>query len=175
MPLETATYISDLVVTNPAVGDGIKQGDDHLRLIKSTLQNTFSGVTGEVTVTHGDLNNGVVPVGGIILWSGSIASIPSNWELCDGTSGTPDLRDRFVLGAGSTYTPGTTGGSYTTTSGGAHTHGGVTGSTAGTFDAVLGEGLEFTPTHTHTISSDGAHTHSAQPPYYALAYIMRTA
>jgi microcystin-dependent protein len=47
----------------------------------------------------------------IMLWSGSIASIPSGWALCDGSSGRPDLRDRFVVGAGSTYAVNATGGS----------------------------------------------------------------
>ena len=42
---------------------------------------------------------GNVPAGGIILWSGNIASIPEGWVLCDGSNGTPDLRDRFVVGA----------------------------------------------------------------------------
>jgi len=42
---------------------------------------------------------GVVPVGGIILWSGTIANIPTNWALCNGAGGTPDLRDKFVVGA----------------------------------------------------------------------------
>ena len=40
-----------------------------------------------------------IPVGGIIMWSGTIASIPSNWRLCNGGNGTPDLRNRFVIGA----------------------------------------------------------------------------
>jgi len=51
------------------------------------------------------------PVGGIIMWSGSIASIPSGWALCNGSNGTPDLRDRFVVGAGSSYAVAATGGS----------------------------------------------------------------
>jgi microcystin-dependent protein len=51
------------------------------------------------------------PVGGIILWSGSVASIPSGWALCNGSNGTPDLRDRFVVGAGNTYAVNATGGS----------------------------------------------------------------
>jgi len=51
------------------------------------------------------------PTGGIIMWSGSVISIPSGWYLCDGNNGTPDLRNRFVVGAGSTYTPAATGGS----------------------------------------------------------------
>lgn len=52
-----------------------------------------------------------VPTGGIIMWSGSIISIPTGWLLCDGSSGTPDLRDRFIVGAGSVYSPAATGGS----------------------------------------------------------------
>jgi hypothetical protein len=43
--------------------------------------------------------SGNVPIGGIILWSGTVASIPANWHLCDGTESTPDLRDKFIVGA----------------------------------------------------------------------------
>jgi hypothetical protein len=53
--LEAATYISGLVATNPVVGDDVAQGDDHLRLIKSTLLATFPNVTGAVTPTHTQL------------------------------------------------------------------------------------------------------------------------
>lgn len=56
MALETATYISDLVSTNPTASDGISQGDDHLRLLKSTLKTTFPNVSGAVTPTHTELN-----------------------------------------------------------------------------------------------------------------------
>ena len=52
-----------------------------------------------------------VPTGVIVMWSGSIASIPSGWYLCNGSNGTPDLRNRFVVGAGSTYAVDATGGS----------------------------------------------------------------
>ena len=48
-----------------------------------------------------------------MLWSGSIASIPTTWRLCDGTRKTPDLRDAFLLGAGNTYSVDDTGGSLT--------------------------------------------------------------
>lgn len=191
MPVETATYISDLVPANPLVTDGLNQGDDHLRLIKQVLQTTFPHASGAVSAAFADLDHGYVPVGGIVLWSGSIASIPANWHLCDGTSGTPDLRDRFVVGAGSTYAVDATGGSATTSSDGAHTHTGATGGTAlsldmipaqgnvsgtpGTGDVVLKDATEATHVnpHTHTISSDGAHTHTHTPPYFALAYIQR--
>jgi hypothetical protein len=57
MPLEAATYIHQLVSTNPVGAVDIKaQGDDHLRLLKSTLQATFPNITGAVTVTHAQIN-----------------------------------------------------------------------------------------------------------------------
>jgi microcystin-dependent protein len=68
------------------------------------------------------------PAGGIIMWSGSIAAIPAGWALCNGTSGTPDLRDRFVIGAGTLYAVNATGGSATSVSAG--TVGGTTGATS---------------------------------------------
>jgi microcystin-dependent protein len=52
-----------------------------------------------------------VPRGGIITWSGALAAIPAGWRLCDGTGGTPDLRDRFILGTSAGQQPGGTGGS----------------------------------------------------------------
>ena len=51
------------------------------------------------------------PTGIIMMWSGSSATIPYGWYLCDGNNGTPNLRDRFVVGAGNTYAVGATGGS----------------------------------------------------------------
>lgn len=59
-----------------------------------------------------------LPVGIISLWSGEIVSIPAGWALCDGANGTPDLRDRFIVGAGTDFNVGDTGGSDT------HDHGG---------------------------------------------------
>lgn len=56
MALETATYISDLDSANPTASDAKNQGDDHLRLIKSTVKATFPNVTGAVTPTHTELN-----------------------------------------------------------------------------------------------------------------------
>lgn len=50
------------------------------------------------------------PIGTIVIWSGTADNIPTGWQLCDGTNGTPDLRDKFVLGAGTTHNVGETGG-----------------------------------------------------------------
>lgn len=77
---------------------------------------------------HQLIVNRGVPYGCIVMWSGIIADIPDTWALCDGTGGTPDLRDRFVVGAGTTYDPLETGGSATLSGtgtielGGAHDH-----------------------------------------------------
>ena len=69
-----------------------------------------ANITG--TVTAGDfVGNGVIPIGGIIMWSGADNAVPSNWQLCNGTNGTPNLIDRFVVGRGSAYGSGATGGS----------------------------------------------------------------
>ena len=66
--------------------------------------------TTQIATTAFVLTNGV-PSGAILMWSGSVASIPSGWSLCDGTNSTPDLRNRFVVGAGDTYSVDATGGS----------------------------------------------------------------
>ena len=163
MPLESGSYISDLVVTNPVATDPVSRADDHMRLIKATIKNTFPNITGPVTLTQDNLNRGGIPVGAIVLWSGSVASIPAGWALCDGNNGTPDLTGTFVRHAdadtGGSFAPGDQGGSstdsITTSSDGAHTHtalaggdhdhGGSTASHALTEDQL--------PVHSHTLTS----------------------
>lgn len=66
------------------------------------------------------VNSGLVPLGGILIWSGSAASIPTGWSLCNGTGGTPDLRDKFIVCSGSTYATTDTGGAASLNA--AHTH-----------------------------------------------------
>lgn len=56
MGLETGTYISDLVGSNPIATDGLAQADDHLRLLKNTIKTTFPSITGAVSATHTELN-----------------------------------------------------------------------------------------------------------------------
>lgn len=116
-----------------------------------------------------DLSATMWQTGMIILWSGSIASIPAGWHLCDGTEGTPDLRNRFIVCIGDLYNPSDIGGAMThihTASQPAHTH---------TFPPGLGFafGTFMTnnmPTARPAITVDTA-THL--PPFYALAYIMK--
>jgi hypothetical protein len=135
--------------------------------------------------------------GMIILWSGSIGSIPAGWVLCNGSNSTPDLRDRFVVAAGSIYSVGATGGSadavlvshtHTATStvtdpGHSHTfvyepglaaagagRNGVGGSTPFSTTTVS-TGITVATSNT-TVGVSG--TNANLPPYYALAYIMKT-
>ena len=142
----------------------------------------------------------LVPSGGIIMWSGSIASIPSGWLLCDGSNSTPDLRNRFIVGAGSTYSVAGTGGSadaivvshtHTITDPG-HAHNPPAGfnyvtnpfSGDGQIDSSRATGpdeknLGFVASATNTtgisINSAGSSgTNANLPPYYALAYIMKS-
>jgi len=107
--------------------------------------------------------------GCIVIWSGAIVNIPAGYQICDGTNGTPDLRDRFVVGAGSTYNPGDTGGnsshSHTWTIP-LHTHTIV----GGTNIAAGGDYNKVTDQSSNTGSTNSS---SSLPPYYALAYIMK--
>src|SRR5690606_19832012 len=131
-------------------------------------------------------SDAAIPVGGIIMWSGSIASIPAGWALCDGTNGTPDLRDRFIVGAGGSYAVGETGGaaqvtltvdeipahshSATVSTDGSHTHTGTTNSagdhshTIGSYQlmdwGINNNTYQLTPGTASRTSTDGAHTHS---------------
>ena len=91
------------------------------------------------------LISALVPSGVVMMWSGAANAIPSGYVICDGSNGTPDLRNRFVIGAGSNYAVGATGGGSTTTS--------------------VGD-VEAGPQATVSTSS--------LPPYYALCYIMKT-
>jgi microcystin-dependent protein len=72
------------------------------------------------------ISGATIPAGLISMWSGSIGSIPSGWYLCDGSNGTPNLTDRFIVGAGSTYAVNGAGGAtsvtLTTNNLPAHTH-----------------------------------------------------
>jgi hypothetical protein len=70
-----------------------------------------AGATGATGAQGPAGSNATIPSGIVVMWSGSSATIPSGWLLCNGANGTPDLRDRFVIGAGNTYNVGANGGS----------------------------------------------------------------
>ncbi len=112
----------------------------------------------------------MLPAGIILLWFGSIASIPSGYVICDGTNGTPDLRDKFVVGAGSAYAVDDVGGAVDhnhTFTGDGHTHTLVSG-------ILLGVGTDFSNITDSTNVTGTTDNGSTLPPYHALAYIMKT-
>src|SRR3990172_420875 len=100
---------------------------------------------------------GGVPIGGIIMWSGTVATIPATWQICDGTNGTPDLRDKFVVGAkqddGGVAKTNVTG--SLTQSGGS-----ISYTPAGSNSAPTFSGTTLSD-HVHSGSGDhAAHTHT---------------
>ena len=119
-----------------------------------------------------------VPVGGIIMWSGATNNIPTGWALCDGNNGTPNLQDKFIVGAGSSYAVDATGGSADATLV-SHTHNllynhGSFGGSSGAVTPRSGNS-PVTPGISGRVSTEGSSATNANlPPYYALAYIMKT-
>ena len=152
--------------------------------------------------TFGSSASGTIPAGGIIMWSGS--SVPTGWALCNGQNGTPDLRNRFIVGAhsgtgdGITTTPGPDFGTTTGTLTSNYTPGNFGGRVAHRLTvAELAEHFHYVPTPggasglsdtattvaanydylpaMPTSSSGSNNYHENRPPYYALAFIMKIA
>ena len=156
---------------------------------------TLGDNSNRLATTSFVLNNSV-PAGGIILWSGSTAAVPTGFLLCDGTSGTPDLRNRFIVGAGGSYAVDAVGGSKDsvvvththTVNDSGHNHttplptqwavggSGLVTFSSGAADGASGfSGVSDTKTTGVTLTSSGVSgTDANLPPYYALAYIMKT-
>lgn len=119
---------------------------------------------------------GGIPAGGIIIWSGAADAVPPGWVVCDGTNGTPDLRDRFVLGGGGSRAVGSTGGAethkLTTSEMPSHSHSlSIGGGASGTRLATASTGSNSISTST----AGGSASHSIMPPHYVLCYIMKIA
>jgi hypothetical protein len=167
-------------------------------LTGSPLAPTASVATSNTQIATTAFVRSIVPTGVILMWSGSIATIPSGWFICDGANGTPDLRNRFIVGAGSTYAVAATGGSadaivvshtHTATSvvsESSHTHslpiqnypgngfisGG--GNAYGTGSGTTGSAVTGITVATTNASTGSSGTNANLPPYYALAYIMKS-
>jgi hypothetical protein len=147
--------------------------------IDKALLQPIENALGAVTQKLSGIDEGAnrIPAGLIAMWSGSVANIPSGWALCDGSNGTPDLRDRFIVGAGGSYNVGSRGGQKEVTltvnqiPPHSHTYRGNT-STHSTRGPVGGSGYPLFGNMT-TSQTGGGQPHENRPPYYALAYIMK--
>jgi hypothetical protein len=211
-PLATYTDINGTVANaNPIVLDASGRLANEVWLTygvnyKFVLKNSAGSTIGTYDNIYGIVGvqtavGTTIPLGVITLWYGSIGSVPTGWYLCDGANGTPDLRDKFVVAAGSTYAVNATGGSadavvvshtHTATStptvtdpGHLHTIN-TTTNLAGGVDGpnVAGSGVlrstnsavtGITVSVATTVATAGVSgTNANLPPYYALAYIMKS-
>lgn len=112
-----------------------------------------------------------------MMWSGATNNIPSGFVLCDGTNNTPDLRNRFIVAAGENYNIGDTGGQASASLAHAHSFSGKTEKPSKTISGGSGGIIVAANTHTHDFSgntSSAALSVNTLPPYYALAYIMKS-
>ena len=211
-PLATYTDVNGLIPnTNPIIlgTDGrlpselwLTYGYSYKLVLEDASNNliaTYDNVAGPLTSIPAV--SSAFTTGMIMLWAGAIGSIPSGWVLCNGQNGSPDLRDRFIVGAGNAYSVAQTGGSADAIVV-AHTHTGTTDSTTltgtfptaadgGTYSGVFSQGssfsgngqnsqtnyeVNFSAPHTHTLTTNStgvSGTGANIPPYYALAYIYK--
>ena len=149
-------------------------------ILTVTAPNTSTDRT--ITLPDATGTLGILPSGIITMWSGAVSAIPSGWVICDGNNSTPNLTGKFILHAdadsGGTNDVGDTGGSSTTgahtltiSEMPAHTHendGGYGQAASGSYYNTV------QPGNTGSTGGGGSHTHTATPPFYALAYIMKT-
>ena len=150
----SVTWKYDGAVWRRITGVGSAQGAQGAQGVQGATGSGAQGAKGRQGATGAQGVQGstgsttfAVPTGGIIIWSGASNAIPSGWVLCDGSNSTPDLRNRFVVGGGSSYSVGAQGGA----------------------DSVTLSTSQL-PSHTHNLnhnhsfasstSSDGAHTHT---------------
>jgi hypothetical protein len=209
-PFATYTDVNGLIAnTNPIILGTDGRPPSEIWLTDGFFYKFILTDSSDVTIQTYDNLYGIIgaapspatptPAGVIVLWSGSIGSIPSGWALCNGNNGTPDLRDRFVVGAGSNYAVNASGGSadaivvshtHTATSvvtdpGHFHDNRGISQPGSGDFNTrlsdVAGTSGEATTTETTGItvattnaSAGTSGTNANLPPYYALCYIQKT-
>ena len=208
-PLATYTTVSGTIANaNPIIlgTDGRAPNEIWLTYgynYKFILQDSAGGTIATYDDIYGILGtipaaSSTLPTGMILLWSGSIGSIPAGYLLCDGTNSTPDLRNRFIIGAGSSYSVNQTGGSAdsivvshthtATVTDPGHTHtptpstsflratAGANGSNSGSNwrNDTLTISSETTGITVANATTGTSGTGANIPPYFALCYIMKS-
>lgn len=159
MPLETASYISELDATWPLGTDPVSQGDDHVRLVKGVLQTQFPNLgAAPVTATAEDLSGSPTPVGTVLPYAGS--DEPEGYFLCNGGVHSRTTQAALYAVIGITYGAGDGSTTFNVPD------------LRGKVPAMLGDGNliatdagkdvwteDDLPAHGHTTSTNGAHTH----------------
>jgi hypothetical protein len=200
-PLTTYTTVNgNIANTNPIVLDAYGRTPSEIWMqtgysYKFVIQTADAVTLQTIDNLYPILQNSAATVnpftaGMIIIWSGSLGSIPAGWVLCDGTNSTPDLRNRFVVAAGSTYAVGATGGSAdsivvshthtATVTDPGHVHlsivasGGALGGGANQTVVAGDTSSAVTGISVSNATAGTSGTNANLPPYYALAYIMKT-
>ena len=156
-----------------------------------TVTSDVATVTGNLTVGGTISGFGIAPIGSIIMWSGAKDNIPQGWVLCDGNNSTPDLRGKFILGAGGKYNPNDVGGSETVTltldQMPRHRHEykfkGADNTGGWDSDNIFYDSTSHYNDDAHSNTKVTEYTggnsngdtepHNNMPPYYALCFIMR--
>lgn len=143
----------------------------------------------------------VMPAGAIILWNGAVQQIPAGWALCDGTNGTPNLQSSFVVGAGNSEVPNTSGAasshnhnfnfssSFGTSTDGDHAHAMPSGWYSRNLSCGVHTGVDTDgqDVGSSSVQNNGSHSHTVlvsinqntadvvapRPAWYALCYIMK--
>ncbi len=180
-------------------GETTLEGKVVARSLSVASDATFAGttkMTGSLNLSGGSLEmpkgasitidgvSAVIPSGVIVMWSGSSGDIPAGWALCNGRNGTPDLQDRFIVGAGRSYSVNATGGAasvaLTVAQLPSHTH--RVDARAGDLAAAWKNNSYFFDFSRHYSGNDrsfdteatgGNESHENRPPYYALCFIMK--
>lgn len=167
-----------VVGTESAVDSITRKKDVTVKVYKSGETLPRSSII--VTRYNKSLDSSSIPSGTILPWYGALGSIPSGFALCNGSNGTPDLRNRFLVGAGSSYSLGNTGGVNTVTLTVAqmpsHSHSfysGRYGSSPYSVSCNAHSPGGLLDHKLSTYSAGGNEAHENRPPYYAVYYIMK--
>lgn len=158
--VEVATATELAAAVAPLATTAAMNTADNARVLTTTYNAGVANLQSQIDAeesARAAADTALVPRGIIAMWYGSVASIPAGWALCNGANGTPDMRNRFVVGAGDDYSPLATGGANT------HNHNAATtGSTALSVAQMPSHSHGVTdPTHRHTgVTSSDSHTHA---------------
>lgn len=183
---------SDLTGKLKALG-GIEMTGGKAKFVGDFSVNGAAAFKGDLCVTGGNVDvvngkvkeggNDLIPKGVIVMWSGNISEIPAGWALCDGNGGRPDLRDRFIVGAGKDYTVKQIGGeayhALTIDEMPAHTHttpfynGYYVSFWVNSGEIMTNKKNDDGVTNRRSNEVGGSQPHENRPPYYALCFIIK--